>query len=191
MHLGFDYRFPWAERSGRPDHAGAVHHRDGDDRRRARQTLTGSSTAWNTNNAFTVKNMRANGKVRIAGSLTPYTMQSVSSDTAAVTLSSKFTEADASAQTYIYYEDEYDLASDFLRPVDMQQLLGRGADRPDQEDEFRRRYPTNSRPGTPSVACIIDSAPSGNTTPVRRVRFQPPPSTAMTIPYTYITSNLA
>src|SRR5262249_33428580 len=33
--------------------------------------------------------------------------------------------------------------------------------------------------------------PSGNTTPIRRVRFSPPPSTAMTIPYAYITANLA
>lgn len=189
MHLGFDYRFPWAERSGhlitQPQYStGTVTITQGS------TTLTGSGTAWNTNNAFTVKNMRANGKVRIAGSLTPYTIQSVSGDTSA-TLSSKFTEADATAQTYIYYEDEYDLATDFLRPVDMQQfsyelsidLIGR--------NEFRRRYPTNSVPGVPTSACIVDSAPSGNTTPVRRVRLERPPSTAMTIPYAYITSNLA
>lgn len=189
MHLGFDYRFPWAERSARlitqaQYTTGTVTISQGS------TTLAGALTAWNTANAFSVKNMRANGKVRIAGSLTPYTIQSVSSDTAA-TLASKFTEADASAQTYIYYEDEYDLASDFLRPVDMQQfsyelaidLIGR--------NEFRRRFPTNSVPGIPAVACIIDSAPSGNTTPVRRVRLERPPSTAMNIPYAYITSNLA
>jgi hypothetical protein len=56
--------------------------------------------------------------------------------------------------------------------------------------EFRRRFPSNSVPGRPSVACLIDYAPSGNTTPIRRVRFNPPPSTFLTIPYAYITSNL-
>lgn len=188
MHLGFDYRFPWAERSGRlitqaQYSTGTATISQGS------VSLTGASTAWNTNNAFTVKNMRANGKIRLSG-LTPYTISSVSSDTAAA-LTSKFTESDVSAQTYVYFEDEYDLATDFLRPVDLQRfsdemsidLIGR--------TEFRKRYPTNSVPGRPIVASIIDYAPSGNTTPIRRVRFAPAPSTAMTIPYTYITSNLA
>ena len=189
MHLGTDYKFPWAERSGRlltqaQYTIGTVTVSQGG------TALTGGSTTWNTNNAFSVKNMRANGKIKIAGGLTPYVISAVSSDTAA-TISSKFTESDVSAQTYVYYEDEYDLASDFLRPVDWQRfsdevnisLVGRS--------EFRRRYPTNSTPGRVAVATLIDFAPSGNTTPIRRVRFHPPPSTAMTIPYAYITSNLA
>lgn len=189
MHIGTDYRFPWAERTARlvtqaQYTTGTVTVTQGS------TTLTGGSTAWNTNNSFTVKNMRANGKIRIAGGLTPYVISSVSSDTAAV-ISSKFTEADVSAQTYVYYEDEYDLATDFLRPVDLQvfsdqlniELIGR--------TEFRRRYPTNSSTGRPAVATLIDAAPSGNTTPIRRVRFSPPPSLALTIPYTYITGNLA
>lgn len=189
MHLGTDYKFPWAERSAfiitqAQYTTGTVTATLGS------TTLTGSGTAWNTANAFSVNNMRANGKIRIAGALNPYTIASVGSDTAAV-LSSKFTEATASAQTYVYYEDEYDLATDFLRPLDMQrfsdqvpiELIGR--------TEFRRRYPANSVPGRPSAACIIDYAPSGNTTPIRRVKFHAPPSTNLTIPYSYITSNLA
>jgi hypothetical protein len=189
MHLGFDQKFPWAERSGRlitqAQYSTGTLSID-----RGSTTLTGSGTAWNTNNDFSVKNMRANGKIKIAGGTTPYTISAVSGDTAA-TLSSKFTEDDVSGQTYIYYEDEYDLATDFLRIVDMQRfseecnisLIGR--------TEFRRRSPSNSVPGRPSTACLIDYAPSGNTTPIRRVRLNPPPSTFTTIPYAYITSNLA
>ena len=189
MHVGFDYRFPWAERSGRlltraQYSTGTVTITQGS------TTLTGSSTVWTTTDAFGIANARANGKIKIAGDLTPYVVSSVGG-AGTITLSSKFTESDVSDETYVYYEDEYDLASDFLRPVDAQvfsdelqiELIGR--------TEFRRRYPTNSTPGRPRVACIIDYAPSGNTTPIRRVRFYPPPSTTLTIPYTYITSNLA
>ena len=189
MHLGYDYRFPWAERSATiitqaQYLTGTCSIAQGS------VTLSGQSTAWNTNNSFSVHNMRANGKLRIGGGLTPYTVLSVTNDTTA-TLTTKFTEADQSVQNYIYYENEYDLATDFLRPVDLQQfsyqlsidLIGR--------NEFRRRYPGNSIPGVPAVACIIDSSPSGNTTAVRRVRFEAPPSIAMSIPYAYITSNLA
>ena len=188
MHLGFDYKFPWAERSAiLLTHAqystGTVTISQGS------TSLAGSSTLWNTANVFSVNNMRANGKIRIAGSIAPYTVSAISSDTAA-TLSSKYTESDASAQTYVYYEDEYDLASDFLRPVDMQRFSPESHIDLLSRTEMRRRYPSNSTPGTPVVSVIIDSAPSGNTTPIRRVRLYPPPSTALRIPYSYITSNL-
>lgn len=189
MHLGTDYKFPWAERSAvlvtqAQYTTGTVSVSKGS------TTLTGSSTAWNTNNEFTVKNMRANGKIRIAGGLTPYKIESVSSDTAAV-LSSKFTDTTVAAQTYVYYEDEYDLASDFLRPVDMQTFSDQMSIDLISRTEFRRRYPVNGVPNRPADACLIDYAPSGNTTAIRRVRFAPPPSINMTIPYTYITANLA
>ncbi len=189
MHLGFDYKLPWAERSGRlitqaQYTTGTVSISQGD------TALTGSGTAWNTNNAFTVKNMRANGKIRIAGGLTPYAISSVSGDTAAV-ISSKFTETTAAAQTYVYYEDEYDLASDFLRQVDMQRFSDEGNIELVSRTEFRRRYPSNSIPSTyPKCACLIDFSPSGSTTLIRRVRFNPPPSGNLTIPYSYITANL-
>lgn len=189
MHLGFDYRFPWAERSAilltqAQYDTGTVTITQGS------TTLTGSGTAWNTANAFSVNNMRANGKVRIAGSRQPYIVSSVFSDTAA-TLSSKFVESDVSAETYLYYEDEYDLAADFLRPVDAQSFSDECSISIISRTEFRRRFPTNSTTGRPSVACINDYAPSGNTTPIRRVQFSNAPSTAMRIPYAYITSYLA
>lgn len=190
MHLGFDYRFPWAERQARlitqaQYTTGTCSVTQGD------TALTGSGTTWNTNNAFSVKNMRANGKIRIAGNMTPYVISSVSSDTAAV-LTSKFTEATVSAQTYVYYEDEYDLATDFLRPIDMQQFSDEYSLELVSRTEFRRRYPANAVPSTnPTAACLIDYAPSGNTTAIRRVKLHPPPSTNITIPYTYVTSLLA
>ena len=189
MHVGFDYRFPWAERSARlitraQYSTGTVTITKGS------TTLTGTDTLWTTTDAFGVANARANGKIRIAGSLVPYVVSSVDG-AGTITLSSAFTESDQTAQTYLYYEDEYALASDFLRPIDAQRFSEEIPIDIVSRTEFRRTYPTNAVPGNPVVACIIDSAPSGNTTPVRRVRFGPPPSTAMTIPYTYVTSNLA
>lgn len=189
MHLGFDYKFPWAERSAfittqAQYTTGTVTITKGS------QSLTGASTAWNTANSFSVKNMRANGKIRIAGATNPYTISAVSSDTAA-TVSTPFTETSASASTYVYYEDVYDLESDFLRPIDAQRFSDDVPIDLISRTEFRRRYPANAVPGRPSVACIVDYAPSGNTTPIRRVRFHQPPDTNYTIPYSYITSNLA
>ena len=189
MHIGFDYRVPWAERQARlilraSYTTGTVTITQGS------TTLTGDSTAWTTTDAFSVANARANGRVTIDGGRVPYIVSSVGGATS-ITLTSKFTEDDVTDGSYVYFEDEYDLASDFLRPIDAQSfsdeceihLIGR--------KEFRERYPVNVIPGRPTVASIIDYAPSGNTTPIRRVKFHQPPSTAMTVPYTYVTSNLA
>jgi hypothetical protein len=190
IHLGTDYRYPWAERRAMlvtqaQYTTGSITSTQGS------ASVTGTSTAWNTNNAFSVKNARANGKIVISGSATPYVVSSVGSDTA-ITFTSKVTDASVTAGSYLYYEDEYDLASDFLRTVDVQRF----ANGPISIDlisrtEFRRRYPANRIPQpTPSVATIVDYAPSGNTTLIRRVRLAPPPSTYLTIPYDYITANL-
>jgi hypothetical protein len=188
MHLGTDYKFPWAERSAvlvtqAQYTTGTCTATQGS------TTLTGSGTAWNTANAFSVNNMRAGGKIKVGGGLNPYEIQSVSSDTAAV-LASKYTEATATTSTYTYFEDAYALASDFLRPVDTQRFSDDVPIDLISRTEFRRRYPANSTPGRPSVACIVDSAPSGNTTLVRKVRFNQPPDTYYSIPYTYLTANL-
>ena len=189
MHVGFDYRFPWAERQGRliirPTYTtGTVSITNGD------TALTGSSTVWTTTDAYGIANARANGKMTINGGREPYVVSSVGG-AGSITLSSKFTESTVSGGTYVYFEDEYDLASDFLRPVDAQTFSDECSIDLIPRTEFRRRYPLNSTPGRPRVACIVDYAPSGNTTPIRRVKFYQPSSTAMTVPYTYITSNLA
>ena len=189
MHLGVDYKLPWAERRAiirtQDDYTtGTVTTTKGS------TAVTGASTAWNTNNDFTVKNARANGKIVFSGSRTVYIVSSVGSDTS-ITLTEKFTETSLSAATYTYFEDEYDLASDFLRPIDMQRFSLETAIDLISRTQFRMLYPVNSTLGRPSVATLLDFAPSGNTTPIRRVRFAPPPNDFYQIPYTYVTGNLA
>jgi hypothetical protein len=115
----------------------------------------------------------------------------VASDTSA-TLTTAFTEATTSGGGYVYYEDEYDLASDFLRPMDVQHFSDEMSIDLIPRTEFRRRYPSNTIPGRgPYEATLLDFAPSGNTTPIRRVKFAPPPDDYRLIPYAYITSHLA
>jgi hypothetical protein len=189
MHIGFREGMTWCERKAtlitQPSYTtGTVTISQGS------TTLTGASTAWTTTNAFGIANARANGKIVIAGAPEIYTVSSVGGPTT-ITLSSKFIPSDVSGETYVYFEDEYDLASDFLRPYDWQYfdqnrsipLIGRR--------EFRFRYPRNNVVGTPRVGTIFDYGPSGNTTPIRRLGLWQPPSDAQMITYNYITSNLA
>ena len=189
MHLGYGEKFPWAERQAilvtQDDYTtGTVTISQGS------STLTGSGTAWATNNAFGVNNARVGGKVVINGGSEVYTVSAVGGDTS-ITLTSQFTQSDVSGGSYVYFEDEYALASDFLRPLDQQffdqnhniELISR--------QEFRRRYPRNKTVGKPRVATIQDKAFSGSTTPVRKARFWKPADDFYSIPYAYVTSNLA
>lgn len=189
MHLGFDYRLPWAERSGtlrtQDDYStGTV------TVARGSTTVTGVGSAWNTNNDFSVKNVRANGKIVLNGSMTPYRVSSVASDTS-LTLTTAFTEASVSTGSYVYFEDEYDLAADFLRPVDAQRFSHPASIDIISRNQARLMYPSSTHVGKPKWASIVDFAPSGNTTPIRRVRLFPPPNDYASIPYAYITSQLA
>lgn len=153
-------------------------------------TLTGTSTLWNTNNDFGVTNVRSGGKFVIDGSEEVYEVDTVASDTS-LTLLTKFIDTTTTASTYVYFEDEYALDAAFSRPIDQQSffdaqeidLIGR--------TEFRRRYPRNKVPGKPMVATIIDKAFSGDTTPIRKIRFWRPPDAAYVIPYNFVSSNLA
>ena len=188
MHLGLEYRYPWAERRAilrtQDDYStGTITATQGS------TAITGASTLWNTANSFGVNNVRTTGKILIGGGSVPYGISSISSDTAAV-LTDRFVESTVTAGTYVYYEDEYDLASDFLRPVDAQRFSDDTNINIISRTEFRRRYPSNSTRGKPNVATIIDFAPSGNTTPIRRVKLAPAPDSFILIPYTYITANL-
>lgn len=188
MHMGFDYRFPWAEREAilvtQPEYTtGTLSVSQGG------TTLTGSSTAWNTANAFSVNNMRVGGKIQISGGNEVYEISAVGSDTSA-TISSQFVPDDVSGGSYKYFEDEYSLASDFLRPVDVRRFSNTMNIELISRTEFRRRYPRNVITGRPAIATIIDKPPSGNTTLVRKIRFYQPPDKAYMLPYDYITSNL-
>ena len=189
MHLGTDYKVPWAERRAilrtQDDYTtGTVTTTKGS------TTVTGDSTLWNTANSFGDTNALANGKMVFSGSRAPYTVQTVSSDTAIV-LADKFAETSLAASAYTYFKDEYDLESDFLRMVDLQTFSDEMEILLISRTEFRRRFPDNTIPGRPNVACLLDYAPSGNATPIRRVRFASPPNDFYRIPYSYITSNLA
>lgn len=188
IHVGSKERMPWVERQSvlvtNPQYTtGTVSISQGS------TTLTGSGTAWNTANSWGVTNVRKYGKFWFGAGLEDYEVASVVSDTS-VTLSSRFTQTALSAQTYTYFEDEYDLASDFLRPVDF-----RFFDRNRQlqimpRNEFRAQYVRQQSGGKPTVCTIIDRPPSGDTNLVRRVAFNRPTDAAYTFPYSYITKNL-
>lgn len=189
MHLGFGEKFPWAHRIGelvtQPEYnTGTATINQG------ATALTGTSTAWNTNNAFGVANVRAGGRIVIDGGSEVHEISSVTNDTAAV-LTAAFVKADVNAVDYLYFEDEYDLASDFLKPLDIQNFDTAGDIDLIGRTEFRWRYPRSKTTGKPRVATIIDRVPSGNTTPRRRVRLWKPPDAAYLIPYAYVTSQLA
>lgn len=189
MAIGFGEKYPWLERTA--DLVTQAEYTTGTVTISQGSTaLTGSSTLWNTANVFGNNNARVGGRIVIDGGKEVYEVTTVGSDTS-ITLTSAFITADASAASYVYFEDEYALASDFLRPLDLQsfdiagdiELIGR--------NKFRLRYPRNKVTGKPRVATIMDRPFSGNTTSVRRVRFHQPPNAAFMIPYAYVTSNLA
>lgn len=189
IHIGYGEAMSWAER--RATLVTQAQYTTGTlTATKGSTTITGSGTAWNTASSFSINNMRAGGKIRINGGTEVYEISSVSNDTSA-TLTSRFTQTTVSGASYVYFEDEYALASDFLRPIDMRQfsddmnieLIGR--------TEFRRRYSRNYITGRPQVATIVDLAFSANTTPVRKVALYKPSDVVYMIPYTYVTSNLA
>ena len=188
MHIGFGEKFPWAERDDvlrtqAQYTTGTVTITKGS------TALTGASTLWNTNNDFGVANARVGGKI-IIGSNEVYEVTAVGSDTS-ITLADAWIGDDQSAASYTYFEDEYALASDFLRPIDMQ-LFSTAMEIPlISRTEFRRMFPRNNVPGRPRVATLIRQEPSGTAAVRTRVRFARPPDTNYLVPYTYVTSNLA
>lgn len=189
MHIGSKEKFPWAERTAvlrtqAQYTTGTVTVTKGS------TTLTGSSTAWNTNNDFSVANMRAGGKIVIAGGNDVYEISAVASDTSA-TISTAFISSDVSADTYVYFEDEYALADDFLRPLEMRYFDQAHKIPLHQRRVFRERFVRNKNPGTISDATIIEKPFSGDTAPVRKVVFHNPPDTNYLIPYSYVTDRLA
>ena len=189
MVFGFEYKLPWLERNATlivqaPYTTGTVSVAAGS------TTLTGVTTLWDTNNTYGVKNARTTGKLNL-GDNNIYSVNAVGGDTS-ITLNERYVaSADLSASTYIYFEDEYSLASDFLKLVDVKRfttaydipVIGR--------NEFRKRYPRPNISGTPRVCTLLDKSFSGSTSPVMTVQFYPYPSTTMLIPYSYITTNLA
>ena len=190
MHIGFGEKFTWAHRNAfliahPPYSTGTVTFVQG------ASAFTGSGTAWDTVNGQTLsKNMLVGGKI-VFSSSEVYEINAVTNDGSAGIASIYIGDSLVDA-SYRYYEDEYALASDFLRPLDHRRftdgalniaLIGR--------TDFRRWFGRNHIVGPPANATLIDLAPSGNTTPRRRIVLNPPPDKAYQIPYEYVTSQLA
>ena len=188
MHISNGEHFPWAHRRDnlvtQPKYTtGTITIEQG------AATALGTSTLWNTNNNFSVANVRVGGKLSIAGSPNVHEVTVMVSDTAVI-FTPIFVDEDVSAESYTYFEDEYALASDFLRPLDFRffntdrtiELIGEG--------KFRATFPRNNITGKPIVAAIFDKSFSGSAAPRRRILFHRPPDEAYIIPYTYVTANL-
>lgn len=189
MCIGFREKVPWLERRAqlrtKAQYAtGTITVAQG------ATSVTGSGTAWNTANAFGETNLQAGGKIVIAGSAPVYEVASVASDTA-LTLTSRYVGESVTAGGYLYFEDEYALASDFLRPADIQFFDDRRSIEIVSRTDFRNMVPRNAVPSRPVAGCILDLATSSSTTPRRRLALTPPPSTTFLLPYTYITGYLA
>ena len=235
-------------------------------------TITAFASGTNTTVTSAAHGLADGLTVTITGTTSydgAFTLSSTTTDTFDITATffaevgtGTWSTGSVSGVSYTYFEDEYSLASDFLRPIDQQKfdegisidLIGR--------TEFRRRYPRNRIPGKPSVGTLLDkpyaaastgsitafaSAGLGITTvtsaghglsngdkitisgttsynggftisdvvtntftvlttfvlddgagtwvaaakPVRKIRFAPPPSEGVSIPYAYVTKNLA
>lgn len=157
----------------------------------ARTTVTGTSTLWATAvTGFGFNNARAGGKMVFEGSVEPYTVATVSSDTA-ITLADRWIGSALSGDTYVYYEDEYALETDFGRLADVRYfgdqfripVIGRR--------DFYTRFPRNSHRGRPQCATVLDLAPSSSVSPQPRLLIHPAPDQVYNIPYRYITTYFA
>lgn len=191
IHLGFEYKLPWCERqhyltTSAPYTTGTLSSTVGG------LTLTGSGTAWNTVNSYSRRNVVAGGKFHMAGEAEVYKVSTVTNDTS-VNLWQRYVGAsNLSGSAYTYFEDEYDLTSYFLRPVDFQMFSPAMGISLISRADFRRRYPVVRIAGRPRVACIVDTLTTGtDLTPLRRVIFYPYPDQVYSIPYTCIINTIA
>lgn len=194
MRLGFKTKFPWWERRGvLLTHAtyttGTVTIADA-----TRSTVTGSSTAWNTAvTGMGYNNTRAGGKLKFDDQ-NVYEVSSVGSDTS-ITLVDRYTGALgtglAAGSSYTYFEDQYELASDFDSLVDLSSFDLQQEIRVLPRSEFYRKFPRNNQTGKPRWCTMIELPPSSSTARRLRVVFAPAPDAAAHIPYRYITTNNA
>ena len=187
MHLGTGPSFYWAERQSAfltqaPITTGTVSLTQGS------TSLVGTGTTWNTSDWYGVP-IERHGKILIAGSTTPLEVTLVISDTE-ITLDRISHLATVTDVTYQYYKDQYSLASDYGRPIDVQffddnreiQLIDRR--------QLKRMDPRNSLTGRPKFATQIELGPLASTASRRRLVLYPPPDGAYKIPYSYITNKL-
>lgn len=154
-------------------------------------SVTGASTAWTTADAFGNNPATVGDKITLGSVGDVYVVDAVGG-ALALTLASRYTGADLSAGSYTIFQDEYAVAADFAHPIDVRLfseereiwLIGPKA--------FYRQFPRNSVRGAPKYATLITLPPSGSAAVRRRVVFGPAPdTTAYTVPYRYVTTNLA
>lgn len=190
MYVGTSEKLPWAKRRAfittHPSYTtGTVSVTVGS------ATVTGTDTLWTTTNSYGQANARAGGKIVIEGDGDTTYLVTAVGGAGTMTISPAWVGATDTSATYTYFEDEYALATSFARPYDFTSfddaqeitLIG--------DQEFRRHYPRNRHPADHAHhATLIDLPFDGNTTPVRKVRFAPPPSGAKVVPYTYITKHV-
>lgn len=192
MHIGTDYKYPWAERSGTlrtkaKYTTGTIHITKGDSK------IIGAGTAFQGNDAFLTKNCVAGGKIVINGTDEVYELASVESNTQATLTTDYIGDSivAADAATFIYFEDEYTLENDFLRFVDARSFNPTRYIPIVSRTDFRRMAPANDTTGYPEIATIQDKAFSGSADPIRMIRVSRSPDKEYLIPYDYITNELA
>ena len=160
----------------------------------SRTAVTGSSTAWNTaaSESYGHNNAAVGGKIRFSSEDEVYEVSAVGSDTS-ITLSESYIQSGdlAASSEYLYYEDEYSMASDYFRMVNARSFSDEWNIPLIGQSQFYRSYPRNAVVGKPKVASLIQLSFSSNTTPRHRILFHPPPDDVYLIPYQYITTNLA
>lgn len=188
--LHINYNWPWAERDAQLIVRGT--YTTGTVALAAGGTaVTGTSTLWNTATGYGFNNARVGGKITFAGAENVYDVTAVGSDTS-ITIGTAFIGATAlSGAAYTYFEDEYALASDFMRPIDLREFSGPWPLRLIPRREFYARFPRNSNTGRPLIATLIELGPSGSAALRPRLLIHPAPDQRYIIPYRYITSNIA
>jgi len=190
IHLGFDYKLPWCERTGvlRTKAAystGTIAATVGSN------SFVGTGTAWTTTNIYGEANIASYGKIKVTGESNIYRVDRTLSGTSLI-LTTRYVGSDLTTSTYTYFEDEYALDLSFLRPIDFQMFSPQMNIALISRNEFRRRYPVVNVSGRPRVACIIDARTSGTDfTATRKVMLYPYPDQAYLIPYTFVTSDIA
>lgn len=196
MHLGTSENFWWAERDAvlvtqAPYSTGTVTIAQGG------TLMTTAGSAWATNNAFGQQNVNDTGRIVVAGGHEKYRFVPGTPAAGGATLSSRFTQESVTAGTYQVFYEDYNLASDFLRPVDLQlfsserdiQLVG--------IRDFRRKFEARTLvTGRPRHGTMVNSPVAASTDNdnaqflTRRIRLYPAPDQAYSIPYAYITNEL-
>lgn len=191
MHIEQLNRFPWAERRGvlitrAPYTTGTVSITTAS----SRTAVSGTSTLWTTTDTYGIANARAGGKIKFSG-VNEVSEVATVGGAGSITLYSTYTGSDLTDASYTYFEDEYALASDFARFVDLRNF-STDLDVPlIDRREFRQWYPRNDTSGKPRVATAIIRSFSGTSALRHTVVLHPYPDAAYSIPYWYVTNNLA